>query len=155
MDLKVQVIASNITNLTDARYFAAYGVQYLLFDLSEISIMAIEEIIDWVSGPKILLDIGANHVDDIDEAVLKLKPYAIGSSDGINLSYLAGHVGLMDINRDSQGDTIFLEGHLYQAYTDSTINLSHVILKGSNEAKTGYKSFEDLDDILEALVIEY
>jgi len=33
MDLKVQVIASNITNLTDARYFAAYGVQYLLFDL--------------------------------------------------------------------------------------------------------------------------
>lgn len=153
MDLKVQVIASNITNLTDARYFAAYGVQYLLFDLSEINIAGIKEIIDWVSGPKTLLLFSAEKSDDIDEAVLKLEPYAIGTKDSqLDLSYLEGHMRMMSIN-DESDIKIELEDQQYALFNSSR-DQSHIILRGSIESKTGFKSFDDLDEILESLVIE-
>ena len=153
MDLKVQVIASNITNLTDARYFAAYGVQYLLFDLTEINIAGIKEIIDWVSGPKTLLLFSTENSDDIDEAVLKLEPYAIGSKDAqLDLSYLDGHMKMMSLRDESETD-IELEGHPYTLF-DASRDQSHVILRGSTESKTGFKSFDDLDEILDSLVLE-
>ena len=53
--LKCKVIASHVSNLTDARYFAARGVDYLLYDLDEISVEKIAEIQEWVSGPEALL----------------------------------------------------------------------------------------------------
>ena len=153
MDLKVQVIASNITNLTDARYFAAYGVHYLLFDLTEINIAGIKEIIDWVSGPKTLLLFSTENSDDIDEAVLKLEPYAIGSKDAqLDLSYLDGHMKMMSLRDESDTD-IELEGHPYTLF-DASRDQSHVILRGSTESKTGFKSFDDLDEILDSLVLE-
>lgn len=152
MDLKVQVIASNITNLTDARYFAAYGVQYLLFDLDEISIAGIKEIIDWVSGPKILLLFSANNSNDIDEAVLKLEPYAIGAKGNIDLTYLEGHIKM--ITRSDESDSeLELEGDHYSLF-ESGMEQSHIILRGSNESKVGFKSFDDLDEVLESLVVE-
>ncbi len=153
MDLKVQVIASNITNLTDARYFAAYGVQYLLFDLTEIDIAGIKEIVDWVSGPETLLLFSADNSDNIDEAVLKLEPYAIGSKGEVDLSYLEGHINIISVNEEPPMD-IELEGHRYSLF-ESSMEQSHIILRGSSESKVGFKSFDDLDEILENLVIEY
>ena len=154
MDLKVQVIASNITNLTDARYFAAYGVHYLLFDLREISISAIKEIVDWVSGPKTLILINKEHAEDIDEAVLKLEPYAIGATDDLDLSYLSGHVKLMEASADDANLTIDLD-HVQYSTRYVPAKQSNLIIRGSHEDKVRFKSFEDLDDILESLVIEY
>lgn len=152
MDLKVQVIASNITNLTDARYFAAYGVQYLLFDLSEINVAGIKEIVDWVSGPKTLLLFTRDNSNDIDEAVLKLEPYAIGAKDEVDLSYLEGHIEMISIN---ESDTeIELEGNQYLLFESGKAQ-SHIILRGSNESKVGFKSFDDLDEVLDSLVVEY
>lgn len=57
--LKTQIKASQITNLTDARYFAAWGVHWIGFDLQEgsdtyvppTSLMGIR---DWIEGPKII-----------------------------------------------------------------------------------------------------
>ena len=37
--LSKKVIATAITNLTDARYFAARGIDYLLFDLDAIDLI--------------------------------------------------------------------------------------------------------------------
>ena len=152
MDLKVQVIASNITNLTDARYFAAYGVQYILFDLTEINIAGIKEIVDWVSGPKTLLLFSADHVNLIDEAVLKLEPYAIGSKDAIDLSYLDGHINMISVDKSAELK-IELEGNQYTLH-DADKDQSHIILRGSVESKVGFKSFDDLDEILDSLVID-
>jgi len=53
--LKYRVIAAYISNLTDARYFAARGVDHLLYDLDQISVAQIIEIQEWVSGPTALL----------------------------------------------------------------------------------------------------
>jgi phosphoribosylanthranilate isomerase len=55
--LKTKIIASQITNLTDARYFAAWGVDYMGFCMDEdsensISPSKVKEIKSWVEGPQ-------------------------------------------------------------------------------------------------------
>jgi len=51
--LKTKIIAADLQNLTDARYFAAWLVDYMSFNLSEESanLSKIKEIMDWVEGP--------------------------------------------------------------------------------------------------------
>jgi len=56
-----KVIVQNITNLTDARYFAAWGVDYLSFNMNAESEYylpweKISEIIEWVEGPGALIE---------------------------------------------------------------------------------------------------
>jgi len=57
--LKTKVIASNISNLTDARYYAARYVDWLGFDLRTASQnkMALEEVKamkEWIEGPVVV-----------------------------------------------------------------------------------------------------
>ncbi len=57
--LKIKVKASQITNLTDARYFAAKEVEWLSFNFTEGSENYIEPIraramFEWVEGPRIV-----------------------------------------------------------------------------------------------------
>ena len=57
--LKTQIKASRVTNLTDARYFAAWGVDWLGFDLEpgsmyHIEPVQVEGIKAWVEGPRIV-----------------------------------------------------------------------------------------------------
>jgi len=61
---KIKIKASSITNLTDARYFAAMLVDYLGFqlDLSHDERINSEEfhgIKAWVEGPKIVAQVAA------------------------------------------------------------------------------------------------
>lgn len=54
--LKSQILASEVSNLTDARYFAAWGVDFMSFNCnagesSFIETPAILEILEWVEGP--------------------------------------------------------------------------------------------------------
>lgn len=79
--LKRSVIAADITNLTDARYFSSWGVDYLLFDLAHVAIDEVATILDWVDGVRPLLQINADSLGFLDEAMIKIKPHAIGSSD--------------------------------------------------------------------------
>ncbi len=60
---QVPIKASAITNLTDARYFAARGADWLTFDLDpamELSLSTTEfhAIREWVEGPKIVGNFG-------------------------------------------------------------------------------------------------
>lgn len=60
MSEKRQVIASGITNLTDARYFAAMGVDWMGFDLRtepRIPVEQMHAIMDWVEGPRWFVEI--------------------------------------------------------------------------------------------------
>lgn len=67
--LRTKVIAADITNLTDARYFAAWGVDYLAFTgdplaASYLSPAQIKEIIDWVEGPDAIISYPGLSVDE-------------------------------------------------------------------------------------------
>jgi len=72
-----RVIAADITNLTDARYFAARGVDYLMFDMDKIALNKIIEIKDWVEGPELILTLDSSSINLIEEAILKVKPVAV------------------------------------------------------------------------------
>lgn len=57
--LKIKVKASQITNLTDARYFAAKEVEWLSFNFQEgtdnhIDPMSARTMFEWVQGPRIV-----------------------------------------------------------------------------------------------------
>jgi phosphoribosylanthranilate isomerase len=67
--LKKKIIASSISNLTDARYFAAWGVDYLGFNTDMLmdnkkSQQDIKEIIEWVEGPKFLAETSLTELSD-------------------------------------------------------------------------------------------
>ncbi len=64
----LKIKASQVSNLTDARYFAALGVDYLGFklDLSHderLSAPLFYAIKEWVEGPKIVAEIGKTPIE--------------------------------------------------------------------------------------------
>lgn len=68
--LKTKVKASSITNLTDARYFAAWEVEWLGFDLemgseTQVSPQFVHAIKDWVEGVKVVGEFGMASADEI------------------------------------------------------------------------------------------
>lgn len=67
--LKTKVKISNIDNLTDARYFAAMGVDYLGFCCNPgsefyCSPAKIKEITEWVEGPQFVLEFSGWQKED-------------------------------------------------------------------------------------------
>lgn len=75
--------ASSINNLTDARYFAAWNVEWLGFSLeigqpNYTKPKDIEEIKNWLVGPKIVGEFGLGQsVEEIEEAIRLLDLDAI------------------------------------------------------------------------------
>lgn len=83
MELKTSIQASSITNLTDARYFAAWGVEWIGFSLevgntAYVDPKDAQEIKDWVVGPKFIGEFGfGQDKATILEAVELLKLDAV------------------------------------------------------------------------------
>lgn len=66
MPNKLKIKAGNISHLTDARYFAAYGMEWMGFnfkanDVNKIDIETAKTIIDWIEGPQIIAEF--DHLD--------------------------------------------------------------------------------------------
>ncbi len=209
--LKYPVKASQITNLTDARYFAAREASWLGFNLDSgveqaVSPQLISAIKEWVEGPKIVLEFGLQSPEEIKMAVEYLK------IDAVQISMFADTEALFKtlsvpiikevvienedlagiqefINSQSQWVDIFI---LDLAKND--LSLQHIseetrsmlstlcqntkilfninssvemlflfleqvkplglVLLGGDEEKVGFKSFDELDEILDRLEIE-
>lgn len=74
--LATKVLASGITHLTDARYFAAWEVEYLAFPVGEgvaegISWEYFHALREWVEVPAIAAELGT--IDDAEAWAAKLK----------------------------------------------------------------------------------
>ncbi|GJM33384.1 MAG: hypothetical protein DHS20C18_23850 [Saprospiraceae bacterium] len=72
--LKTKVKASSVTNLTDARYFAAWEVEWMGFNFdvgseSHIPAEMMKAISDWVDGVKIVGEFNLHTVDEIRAAI--------------------------------------------------------------------------------------
>ena len=84
--LKIPVLVSDITHLTDARYFAAWGVDYLAYSIESgsdtfMSSNQIAAISEWVEGPEVL---GATQgVSEIGEDLAEYEPLLAGYLLGI------------------------------------------------------------------------
>jgi len=66
MSLQKQVKVGNITNLSEARYCAGMGVDYLSFPTSGIDPKTFKEITGWVSGPKFGIEIDGSDAAPIE-----------------------------------------------------------------------------------------
>lgn len=206
--LKVDVQASAITNLTDARYFAAREAKYLCFDLSDGSVtpQAVAAIKEWVDGMEIVGAFAVENVGEINALAedLSLDVIQLGAfyqlSDIEQLaSYKIAKQIIIEPNIDWQNyeeqlmnSSTFVHHFILDfqksniAWSDLTsmqveqlkkwcvqykiildlpfqtdqlpelIQLApHAIdLKGGEEEKVGFKSYDELDDILDLLMIE-
>jgi phosphoribosylanthranilate isomerase len=213
--LKTKVKASQVTNLTDGRYFAAWEVEWIGFNFelgagNYIEPKKMKEIREWLEGPKFVGEFGLataemiretaeflsldcvqiNHFTDVETAkalaeiplikeVLILKDN--DNSDLLEtLKMFENHVGtfLIDFTKNGISWTEIKSGThldfeiLKQACANFNVilsvdltpeNLSEVqgILNpyglnvtGGEEEKVGFKSFDDIDEVIEALYIE-
>jgi phosphoribosylanthranilate isomerase len=64
MSLKTKVKAGNITNLSDARYCAGMGVDWLGFPIDSIDAKTFGEITGWVTGPQFILELSTGAIPE-------------------------------------------------------------------------------------------
>lgn len=88
-----QIIASQITNLTDARYFAAWNVEWLGFTLEKgaetfISPTQVNAIKAWVAGPKVVGSFSGLDIEEIQTSIDLLSLDAIEVSRFADLTAL-------------------------------------------------------------------
>jgi phosphoribosylanthranilate isomerase len=187
----MRIIATDIANLTDARYFAAWGVEGMAFNIDpsasgSLSGIQLKEIVEWVEGPatmikmegleipEILHDIksqidiqsiiigpfiDASHLPDF-KSVYRICTLEDGLQDGdrLILSYpfeidKISPQQTERIKKLTQSKEVFLDANFSASDLDKIRALGFVgiILKGGEEEKVGFKSFDELDAILEAI----
>ncbi len=183
--LKLKIIADDIQNLTDARYFAAWGVDYIGFDIDGIGhdslqLEKIKEIINWIEGPKILAI--ANNIWDNDtidfikqigfKGIVTNDKNLINSEDLDHIinsdtivPNLKNSIVILKTSNLSQFDNDLLKSYCQdnEVFLDNdristtdlndiiSIGFSGIVLRGGEEDKVGFKSYDDLDEILEYL----
>jgi phosphoribosylanthranilate isomerase len=190
--LKKKVIASSISNLTDARYFAAWGVYGVGFDLDlnspdHISAEALLAFREWISGPISIGEFsGVQEKEEIEEIIktlnldaIQLGPFA---PEEWSFDVPVYQVLLTEQDRSfhnaqaiiirsenpsfswhKEKDKITALMKIMPAYLD--LPLSHeeivpiineldfegLILRGGDEEKVGFKSYDEVDEIMESL----
>lgn len=83
--LKTQVKVSSIANLSDARYCAGMGVEWLGFPLQEMTLERFTEIRNWLAGVQIVGEFTKATADQIRETVAKYQPDVIEIDSSVSL----------------------------------------------------------------------
>lgn len=91
MDLKTRIKVDSITNLTDARYFAAIGADWLGFNFNPESKRAIsdllgKEIKGWLAGPRFYAECGGLEIDQINQLCQNLEIDILQTDKDLNFS---------------------------------------------------------------------
>lgn len=100
--LKTKIKANAVNNLTDARYFAAWEVEWLGFNLdfesSEMSLEKIAAIQEWVDGVTIIGETNHPELDQVEQYIshLGLKALQVGMFTPVEvLNHLKSKVDLI------------------------------------------------------------
>ncbi|MFM7857070.1 MAG: hypothetical protein ACKO96_35380, partial [Flammeovirgaceae bacterium] len=96
MSLKITVGVGNITNLSEARYCAGMGVNYLCFPAERIDPENYKAITSWINGPLCVVDISR-----VESALTVFQSF-------ISASWLVNVSQLQQLKFD-EGTTIFLD----------------------------------------------
>jgi len=128
--LKTKVKASSITNLTDARYFAAWEAEWLGFNFDEgseehIPVQNMIAIKEWVDGIKIVGQFGAMHsAADIKAAIdlVGLEAVQLGMLVETSIAMELDDVSIIKefvVQDDTTGEDIAEHFSNFAAYTDT------------------------------------
>jgi len=97
MQLKTRLKISSVNSLTDGRYFAAVGAEWIGFELTEgaerfVSPESAHEIMNWLAGPRFVGQYNDATVDKINENIEHLKLDIIQTNIDLDLNSLSGKV---------------------------------------------------------------
>lgn len=92
---KNSILIRNITNLTDARYFAAMGVDWMSMELSEdpVSFSTWHSVREWISGVKLAAELKSEDESVLARTIIDVKPEGI-VSDNLDIVHLTGGIHL-------------------------------------------------------------
>lgn len=180
----IKIYASMVSNLTDARYFAAMGVELIGFDLdSDISQSTIGSIVSWVEGPTFvgetsLVDISTklqNNLTEIGLSTFLLSPFNENALPSALIRYTTSHKGKLtdpcvlkidqkfEALNESEIENLYFKLEGLKCYLDIEVKPSDLkrlidevkpyglVVRGGDEERVGVKTFEDLDDLFDAL----
>lgn len=175
--LRYQVKAGKITHLTDARYFGAMGVHWLGIDVDHLQhpVQDYKEIIDWVEGP-IFIPESELWGEEEWNGFLEFVPcdwIQCREPMAINVKQIITQASHKDTDHfqlviadDDNFEQISNIPNLKRVILDisavafakiSSLDLSlfgGIQLCGSEEEKLGFKSYDDLDEVLESMMDE-
>ncbi|MEQ9426609.1 MAG: hypothetical protein RJQ09_19455 [Cyclobacteriaceae bacterium] len=184
MALKTIVKVGNITNLSDARYCAGMGVEMLGFDLNPkseayVSPEFFKEISGWVAGVKYVGECAGMPAQEIKKVLgdyeldlIEIDEESLELALDTGMEYILKSVKVPDqlpdgvtfIHREEavQNDKVsnaklLIGGNLDDSKVLKLIentSVSGICLQGSTEDKPGFKDYDALADILEALEID-
>ena len=174
-----KVIAQNITNLTDARYFAAWGVEYVSFNFlqdsnSRISYEAAKEIKEWLEGPDCLIESGSLEFDEFGDGYILDSMYStmpLTKTAFFRIPFSEWEKGLAGGNyivkikasdltelrklKQEDGIVIYLDvSDLKLDDIKSIPNYWSLAVQGGEEEKVGVKHFDALDELYDFLIDE-
>lgn len=177
------VKAGSITNLTDARFFSAFEVDFIGFCFDPQSLLYISPqnalaIKGWITGPKIVAEFANQDPDNIKNIIQFFEPDIIEIDEQNLETILPLCISLnkpLIVRTESEKETnehiLFYLAPLSAAekikdksnfifdLTESTTtapdisNLPAIQLKGSPEQEVGIKSFDNIAHILESIEI--
>jgi len=173
--LKQKVIAQNIINLSDARYFAAWGVDYISFNTIPdsdyfISNADIQEIKNWVEGPQCLIEANALEFDELADGFILSNIYSSlpivkdtffrinfddilkGLPDGKYISTISKEEIPKLKDLDTQHLHLFFEISNLDLETIPLLQDYGLVVQGGAEEKVGIKSYDQLDDVYDLLM---
>lgn len=178
--LNKKIIAASVCNLTDARYFSGWMVDYIHFDLrngseSNLSMATIGEMQSWIEGPefivssdldileKVMVDVSANQAMFFNEITsLELPCFYHVNQDFLlqNIDKLKGSTIVLssldnveDIERlkSLYEIEIYIDTRFIKEYHIGADWLTGYMVHGSPEEKVGFKSYDDIDELFEQL----
>ncbi len=204
MNFLTKIKLGNITNLSDARYAAAAGIDYLgfCFDANNQNYIApikAKEMIDWINGCKIVAEFGDQTTDEIQTIsellnvdLIELNNHILPDEFSIFNKPIIKKININEF--DVEGLKRELEAykncaeyfHLYSS--ENKINIEENLLAhlckqykiilgfpldsntiistinslkpfainiyGQDEEKTGYKDFDEMNELLELIKAE-
>lgn len=180
MSLKTNVWVNKITTLSEARYCAGMGVQFLGFQPAVVDVKTYRDITGWVSGPSFFLDISEEMTMPAKVADYACEYLLIREEQVNELPATIDSKLLIKRSLSSSGSTpsparadfILLENwapeSLERAPARTVVAVSNpdeallaislpiagILLQGSTEASPGLMEYDHLSAVLELLETE-
>lgn len=178
--LNKKIIAASVCNLTDARYFSGWMVDYIHFDLrgdveSGLTMSSIGEMQSWIEGPefivssdldimkKMMIDVSAGHAMLFNCTTPLDFPCFYHVQQHFlkeNIIELKGKRIILSSIEDIEKVEIMVNNYELEVYLDTRFIQDYYIganwltgymVHGSPEEKVGFKSYDDVDDLFEQL----
>ncbi len=165
--LNLDVLAYGINNLSDARYFSALGVRWMSFAISEqeTEVSKLKEIIDWVEGVEILLEVDESNIDFVSFISTHLGVTKVLTSESAAAACAEKGLEPIIFSTERNGMPIFLveECKVLDISHTPVNDLRRILddgkfdsfaISGGVEERAGLRSFEDVEEKMELLADE-